>query len=412
MLMYNGIMVGVFQYFYFRQNLLFTSSLTIWLHGTLEISAMILSTAAGIVMGRGLIFPGTHTRFQSFFLSAREGIKIFLGIIPIVIIAAIIESFLTRYTEAPVFLKAGLILLSLGFIIIYFVWYPNKKNKEQIPEGFSETGLHPMKDIPFYYDEINSNGTIFIQTFSLYRKLFPQLLKWGTLISIISSVIFYFITNSDSQYNMSNLLLLLKIFNYSSNPGYFLINTGIFSVIIFTTMKFCSRIVNPDFKAGTSEILKGVFFAAFINSFFFFSQWLSISLVIVVGPFVMQWLSRSFFEKKNIAGSIVHSFILLDAALGKAWGFFLVTILFSILYYFIIDAPIIIFYSWIFSWNLSAEGETMSMINLFLNYLISFFLITIIIPIILIGNFLEYFTLKEIFESNGLIKKIRSLKMQ
>ncbi len=411
MLMYNGIMVGVFQYFFYKQNLLLTSSLSIWLHGTLEISSMILASAAGITMGRGLIFPGTHTRFQSFFLSARRGIKILLGIIPIVIIAAIIESFLTRYTGAPVFLKGGLIFLSLAFIVAYFVWYPYKKSKEAVTTEPDESGLPPMKESIFNFDEINTNGTIFTESFSLYRKILPKFLKWGIFIGLVTSITCYFIFSRNTFYfDNINIFLLRKIFNYSSYTGFYFINTIIFSFIIFITMKFISDLAQPGFKAGFSQFIKTVFFSAFINSFFYLSGWLSISLILVVGPFFMQWLSSSFYENKNVPDSIVRAFILLDTALGKAWGFYLVTLLFCILYFFIINTPMFIFYGWIFSWNFSFEGSTLSALNIILDYFLIYFLIILISPIIFIGNFLEYFTLREIYEANGLRKKIDSLK--
>ena len=94
-LLYNGIMVGAFQYFFYEQGLLQESALTIWMHGTLEISAIVIAGAAGITMGRGLVFPGTLSRINAFQLSARRGLKIMVGVTPLFIIAGFIEGFLT-----------------------------------------------------------------------------------------------------------------------------------------------------------------------------------------------------------------------------------------------------------------------------------------------------------------------------
>ena len=74
-LFYNGIMVGCFQYFFVERDLLQESALTIWLHGTLEISSIILAGGAGLVMGSGLIFPGTYSRLQAFQISAIRSLK-------------------------------------------------------------------------------------------------------------------------------------------------------------------------------------------------------------------------------------------------------------------------------------------------------------------------------------------------
>ena len=120
----NGIMLGTFQYFFIERGLFWESFLTIWIHGTLEISAIIIAGAAGITMGRGLVFPGTYTRLQSFQKSARKGLKIMLGITPIIILAGFFEGFLTRMTQIPELLRGLFILFCLLFVLIYFVWYP------------------------------------------------------------------------------------------------------------------------------------------------------------------------------------------------------------------------------------------------------------------------------------------------
>ena len=94
----NGIMVGSFQHFFYDKGVFQESFLTIWTHGTLEISAIIIAGAAGITMGQGLVFPGTLSRLQAFQISARRGLKIMVGLVPIFIVAGFIEGYLTRYT--------------------------------------------------------------------------------------------------------------------------------------------------------------------------------------------------------------------------------------------------------------------------------------------------------------------------
>ena len=72
----NGIMIGAFHYFFYQKGLLAVSLLSIWLHGTLEMSAVIVAGGAGIVIGNAMMFPGTYTRTESFRRGARDGIKI------------------------------------------------------------------------------------------------------------------------------------------------------------------------------------------------------------------------------------------------------------------------------------------------------------------------------------------------
>ncbi|MFL5728798.1 MAG: stage II sporulation protein M [Cytophagaceae bacterium] len=126
MLFNNGVMLGSFQYFFYKKGLLLTSFLTIWIHGTLEISAIVIAGCAGLVMGNSILFPGTYTRMESFKKGAKNGLKIVVGLIPIFIAAGFLESFITRHTEYPSAVKAGIILVSAAFIIYYFILYPIK----------------------------------------------------------------------------------------------------------------------------------------------------------------------------------------------------------------------------------------------------------------------------------------------
>ncbi|MBP1682957.1 MAG: putative rane protein [Ignavibacteriaceae bacterium] len=135
-LMTNGIMLGAFQYFFHIHDLLFESILVIWIHGTLEISAIIIAGAAGLVLGNSILFPGTYSRKQSFMIGAKEGLKIVISLIPIFITAGFLESFVTRHTGMPEVLSLTIILGSLSFVIWYFVIYPMKVyNKLEAENG-------------------------------------------------------------------------------------------------------------------------------------------------------------------------------------------------------------------------------------------------------------------------------------
>ncbi|MDR1610306.1 MAG: stage II sporulation protein M [Candidatus Symbiothrix sp.] len=128
LLISNGIMVGCFQYFFYEQGLLRESFLAVWLHGTLEISAIIVAGAAGIAMGNGWLFPGTYTRMESFRRSAKRGAKIVVGTIPVFVTAGFIESFVTRHTGLPDGIRLTIIGLSLFFVIFYYICYPRMIN--------------------------------------------------------------------------------------------------------------------------------------------------------------------------------------------------------------------------------------------------------------------------------------------
>ncbi|RYU78001.1 stage II sporulation protein M [Hymenobacter persicinus] len=120
----NGMMLGAFQYFFHHKGVLLPSLLTIWIHGTLEISAIVLAGGAGLVMSRGILFPGTYSRRESFQRAARDGMQLVLGLVPIFITAGFLEGFVTRHTEMPLWTSLLIIGGSAAFIGWYFILYP------------------------------------------------------------------------------------------------------------------------------------------------------------------------------------------------------------------------------------------------------------------------------------------------
>jgi uncharacterized membrane protein SpoIIM required for sporulation len=126
MLFKNGVMLGSFQQYFINEGLFWTYFRTVWIHGTLEISAIIIAGSAGIVLGNSFLFPGTYTRLISFQKGAIRGSKIILSLIPVFIIAGFLEGFVTRLTDLHDSINIMIIILSLTFILWYFVIYPKQ----------------------------------------------------------------------------------------------------------------------------------------------------------------------------------------------------------------------------------------------------------------------------------------------
>ncbi|RSK39135.1 stage II sporulation protein M [Mangrovimonas spongiae] len=126
----NGVMLGSFQYFFYDKGLLWESARTIWIHGTIEISVIIIAGCSGLVLGNGMLFPGTYTRLESFKRGVKSGLKILMSTIPFFIIAGFLEGFVTRHTEMPDWLAIFIIASSLALIIFYYVIYPIQLHKK------------------------------------------------------------------------------------------------------------------------------------------------------------------------------------------------------------------------------------------------------------------------------------------
>lgn len=127
----NGIMLGEFQTLFFLNDVGFESMTAIWIHGTIEISTIIICGAASLALGLGWVMPGTYSRVESLKRSGMRSIRIFVSILPLTILAAFLEAFVTRHTEYPLFVKLTIIGLSLAFILFYYVYLPHKIRKRQ-----------------------------------------------------------------------------------------------------------------------------------------------------------------------------------------------------------------------------------------------------------------------------------------
>lgn len=136
----NGLMLGAFQYMFFSHGLGAKSILVIWIHGTIEISSIIIAGTAGFVLANGLLFPGTYTRMASFRKGVKDAAKMLICLVPFFFVAAFLESYITHlmsqtYDKASntglsewgsVLILAG----SLFLIVWYFVVWPIRLSKK------------------------------------------------------------------------------------------------------------------------------------------------------------------------------------------------------------------------------------------------------------------------------------------
>ena len=127
----EAIRLGAFEYMFFSKGLGAKAALTVLLHGTLEVSAIIIASAAGVVLGKSILFPGTVNRWKSLQVGLKDGLKIVIGLVPVFITAAFIEGFVTRYYDMPVVFSSAILSASAAFIIWYFIFYPVQVSNKQ-----------------------------------------------------------------------------------------------------------------------------------------------------------------------------------------------------------------------------------------------------------------------------------------
>lgn len=122
----NGVMMGCFDMFFAQQGLLSDALIAPNEHGSLELPALVISSAAGIQLGMGWFFPGSKTRMKALRDSALRSVTMALATIPIFAVAAFIESYITRHQEWPMAMRISIVLLGIVFIIYYCVILPRQ----------------------------------------------------------------------------------------------------------------------------------------------------------------------------------------------------------------------------------------------------------------------------------------------
>ncbi|MFT6337273.1 MAG: putative membrane protein SpoIIM required for sporulation [Saprospiraceae bacterium] len=208
----NGIMLGSFQYFFYAKGLFVESFLTIWIHGTIEISAIIIAGAAGIVLGNGLLFPKTYSRVTSLQISAKRAVRIIIGAAPLFVIAGFLESFVTRLTGLPSFVKLLIILISLAYILGMYVIYPWWYHKYVlVDKGSFEIVPDKVEPLHFQKDNLRSfteNMSLALSQFRTHFGLFFSHAVTPLLLFLIGSLTFYqkFITENIDYNNEYGLL--------------------------------------------------------------------------------------------------------------------------------------------------------------------------------------------------------------
>jgi uncharacterized membrane protein SpoIIM required for sporulation len=415
-LLYNGIMVGCFQFFFIERGLFLESALTIWLHGTLEISSIILAGGAGLTLGSGLLFPGTYSRLQAFQISAIRSLKLMIGITPIFVLAGIIESFLTRYTDVPDALRFFLILLSAIFIIGYFVIYPWLKFKKGFDFPLVAARLAPSEKEEINYNQIKNNAELIRNAFVFYKKYGSKLTVWIATISAGMAVAYFFATDDAGpvryslwwQYFLDDLFFALK----TPTIIFVLINTLGSSLIIYRILIF----INAETTKTTTA--KSIHVQPFIQTFiivgiiyfllFALNQWGTFLLIFSFMLFLL-FVFAQLKEKTNLISGFSRTWSLASSNFGQVIGLQLILIMISFSFLMVLSAPLIYINTSVLEWNF-AESDTWArqlirLITLFIRIL-GF---NLILPILAACAAYLYFSLNEVLSASFLKRSISTV---
>jgi len=419
----NGVMVGAFQYFFIEKGLFLESFLTIWTHGTLEISAIIIAGAAGFTMGKGLVFPGTLTRLQAFQVSARRGLKIMIGIAPIIILAGFIEGFLTRFTETPDLIRGLFILICLIFVLGYYVWYPKMLAKIGFKTAIKDTRIPPNHEQTMPLDRIKDSGEILSDVFFCYRKYFTKI----ALTVLAAAALFCGLVYSLTIIEEGELFVFPSfIFGSLTVLGQFFVNEGIwvlplanvliYSLLMLVTFTVLSKetgtapgngIERYDNQFYLLSYGKLVLIIGMLQLFFMLNNWAVAFIFILIAPLFFLWAFVSFYENKDLLTAFTKTTKLLSGMYGRALGLFVMLMILGMLFYSILDSSILWFFVDFIGWNFSFEGDGKEQIVAVLVTFLAMVILLLVVPVWLFGMGIFYFTLVEIKDAPSIKERIK-----
>lgn len=422
-MIYNGVMVGTFQYFFYKHGLFLTSFLTIWIHGTLEISAIIIAGGAGMAMGRGLLFPGTYDRLTAFRMSAQRGIMILISLVPIFIVAGFLEGFVTGHTDLPDALKAGIILTSLAFILLYFVWYPGQVAKGETPQVEREPAPQEPRTLVFY--RVRDLGDVFTDMFELYRQnfrwLFGKVLLWVLPFHVLQ-VGFLFTADElplTAFWEEGGSYLLKVSGYYSESVPFFLIGIVAWTVLATLTFyvlweAFGQQRTRPVF--GKNSLLAftrryGLTILATLTLFklpvLFFPDLFWLTLLCL--PFVLYFLLAHVLGQ-GVQAALKRARSYLFLSVSSTIGVFLMLFFISMIYYFLISSPILGLYISILDWHFLGNTYSTSFQVLQAVYLVIYMsALSLVLPLILIGFGMQFLSNEEFVYAHAMQERIRKI---
>lgn len=126
----NGLLIGSVAALCFQHDL----SLKFWSfvlpHGSLELTAVFIAGASGLILGHALLDPGPYRRSEILSIRGREAGLLALGCVPLLILAGIIEGFFSP-SPLPASLKlvfAALMFISLMGFLLFAGSSPSPEN--------------------------------------------------------------------------------------------------------------------------------------------------------------------------------------------------------------------------------------------------------------------------------------------
>lgn len=412
----NGVMVGVFQYFFYDQGLLQESFLTIWMHGALEICSIVIAGGAGLAAGKGLLFPGTLSRFDAFKISARDGLKIMLGTVPLFVIAGFLEGYITRHTEIPDAIRAIFIAACFAFILWYYIFHPWRVSQE--PPLTEEESIRMVTNThePIALKEIRTSGENLSATFSIIRHnvgLFFGGIALITLGYALLSFLFFngesvnrYIFNGSFWGDFINVHELATSFSRSRGLFFSLLVAGGFYGFMRLSFELFWRatsieILPPNWRAELFLFLLGLVIAFG----FAWNGTVSGIFIALLLPLVLTFAYAGYAGQASLKETFGYVF----SNLGVTYSNFLIIILMAFLCSYVLTTTVGTLIFSFLDWVVYADPGAIDNANVILQCVLYYYIFGIIFCIWSVSFALNFYHLQEVVRGEGLLERVEAV---
>lgn len=390
-LLYNGIMLGTFQYYFVGKGVLLTSVLTIWQHGTIEIACIVIAGGAGLKLGKSIILPKTFKRNESFRVGALQGIKIMIGIFPLLILAGFIEGYFTRHTEAPTYIRVISIAISLFIMIGYFIVLPRRiaKKHNLSEEDIPKPSFNILGTIEL--NRVKSISEVFTESLLLIKRRFTLsfvlLLSSSIIIGYLSSTEF---VNLDSSYNFKHFSLKTLYLTWASENHVVLIIKSIaLGLSLFLAYNNASKYFKQ--KMNTLQALLTLIIFGAMSFILMFTDIHAAWLMLLFIPLINWTITCFIFNKDNnfkssLFGKGIMPMILTSLLTSVIFIFISILISSPVVQQLVVDLIV---------WVFSTENISTSATDITIQATLSFIILMFFNQVLFYNSYLLFHSLKE-----------------
>ncbi len=103
-------------------------------HGVIELGMIFIAGGSGLMLGWAVIWPGLLSRRDALALAGRNAVRLVVGCVPLLIVAGLIEGFISPAEQIPWFVKWGIGLFS-GVLVYGYLLFSGRTRLQRSPHA-------------------------------------------------------------------------------------------------------------------------------------------------------------------------------------------------------------------------------------------------------------------------------------